>query len=157
MDGRQAGRIEVGVSGAWPPPSREMLLERRTLDYIGARVGDTLVVEARDGRQRPMRIAGTTYDLNTPPPELTGVAFGYITLDTLEWLGGERKFTQLDVRVASDALNAQTIRHVADRVAAKVVGVVLGVITGPVLYANQPYLAYLTRDVGRAASGQLVS
>jgi hypothetical protein len=38
-----------------------------------------------------------------------------------------------------------------------VVGVVLGVITGPVLYANQPYLAYLTRDVGRAASAQMVT
>jgi putative ABC transport system permease protein len=108
------------VSGAWPPPPREMLLERLTLDFIGARLGDTLVVEAPDGRQRLMRVAGTIYDLNTPPPRLTGLTSGCITLDTLEWLGGERKFTQLDIRVAGDPRDTQAIRRVAAQAAAKV-------------------------------------
>jgi putative ABC transport system permease protein len=108
------------VSGAWPPPPREMLLERLTLDYIGARLGDVVVVEAPDGRQRPLRIAGTIHDLNVPPPKLTGLTSGCISLDTLEWLGGERKFTQLDIRVAGDQHDAQAIRRVAAQAAAKV-------------------------------------
>ena len=116
--------IRVGqvypVSGDWPPPSRELLLERRSLDYIGAKVGDTLVIDARDGRRRPMRVAGVAYDLNAPPPALTGLSSGYITLDTLEWLGGERSFNQLHVRVNEDPGDKQTIQRVAERVAAKV-------------------------------------
>jgi putative ABC transport system permease protein len=108
------------VSGDWPPPPRAMLLERLTLDYIGARLGDTLVVEAPDGRQRLMRIAGAAYDLNVPPPKLTGLTSGYITLDTLEWLSGVHKFTQLDIRVAGDPRDTQATRRVAARVAAKV-------------------------------------
>jgi putative ABC transport system permease protein len=108
------------VSGAWPPPPHEMLLERLTLDYIGVRLGDTLVVEAPDGRQRLMRIAGTVYDLNARPPRLGGPISGCITLDTLEWLGGERKFTELDIRVTGDPRDTQAVRRVAAQAAAKV-------------------------------------
>ncbi len=108
------------VSGAWPPPPHEILLERLALDYMGVRLGDTLVVEAPDGRQRLMRVAGTVYDLNTPPPKLTGLTSGCITLDTLEWLGGERKFTQLDIRVTGDPRDTQAVRRVAAQAAAKV-------------------------------------
>ncbi|MBN1400290.1 MAG: ABC transporter permease, partial [Anaerolineae bacterium] len=55
-------------SGAWPPPARELLIERGSLDYVQAEVGGTLLVESPDGTQREMRIAGVVHDLSKGGP-----------------------------------------------------------------------------------------
>jgi putative ABC transport system permease protein len=55
-------------SGAWPPPAREVLIERGSLDYIKAQVGDSLLIESPDGTQREMRIAGLVHDISKGAP-----------------------------------------------------------------------------------------
>jgi len=107
-------------SGEWPPPKHELLVERASLNLTKAKVGDTITVEAPDGKQRDMRIAGLAYDLNEPPTEFTGIAFGYITLDTVEWLGQPRTFNQLNVVVAGDTLDKNHIHDVANQVRDKI-------------------------------------
>ncbi len=47
------------VSGAWPPPEEEVLIERASLDWMGAQVGDTVLLETPSGKQRQLRLAGT--------------------------------------------------------------------------------------------------
>ncbi len=107
--------------GTWPPPDREIVFERTsllipTMGLGNSRLGDSLVIEMPDGKQREMRIAGLCYDFGNFPATFGGMPFGYITFDTLEWLGEPRTMNELDIRVTDDLRNKQDIKAVADQV-----------------------------------------
>lgn len=106
--------------GAWPPPKRELLIERASLTLTNAAVGDTVVVETADGKQRRMRIAGLAHDMNKPPAAFVGTPFGYITFETLEWLGFPRYFNQLYIVVAEKETDKDHIQAIADQVQDKI-------------------------------------
>ena len=74
-------------TGAWPPPRRELLIERAALAVIDAHVGEVMRLKMPDDTQRELRIAGLAYDPAQMPAQLDGTPYGYITFDTLEWLG----------------------------------------------------------------------
>jgi hypothetical protein len=44
----------------------------------------------------PRRIAGTAHNINMPPAAFTGRVDGFVSFDTLEWLGQTRDYTSLD-------------------------------------------------------------
>jgi putative ABC transport system permease protein len=106
------------AGGAWPPPRRELLIERGSLSMTNASVGDTIVIETPDGKQRQMRIAGLAHDLSKGQTSL--MAYGYITFDTLEWLGFSPDFNELHILVAENETDKDHIQAVADRVQDKI-------------------------------------
>jgi putative ABC transport system permease protein len=107
------------LSGDWPPPAHQLLLERRSLDFLGLQVGDSLLIEDGAGEQRRMRVAGVVYDMNASLPELSHLISGYITRDTQEWLDGTRRFSRLYLRVA-DPDSTQTTWRIAEQAAARI-------------------------------------
>jgi putative ABC transport system permease protein len=123
-DGQMTVNIVQPEAGAWPPPDHALLLERGALPRVNARIGDTVLVAIAGGEQRRIPIAGTTHDLSTVPAVIAGKAFGYINLDTLEWLGGtgyyDQIYNQMMIVVAEHPLDENHIRHVADQVAEKI-------------------------------------
>jgi len=84
-------------SGDWPPPEHEMLVERTALALLDAKAGDTVLVETPDKKQRELRIAGLTHDLSQFPARFTNMAYGYISFNTLEWLGEPYGFNTLHI------------------------------------------------------------
>ncbi|HET7769361.1 MAG TPA: ABC transporter permease, partial [Chloroflexota bacterium] len=124
------------VQGAWPPPRRELVIERSAFSLLNAAVGDEVTIEARDGKRQQVRIAGTAHDIGSPPAIFTGEVYGYATLETFEWLGllpggpapgaaGEanpsrRAFTQLAITVAERPDDEAHIKEVAERVKRRV-------------------------------------
>ncbi len=97
-------------AGAWPPPKREILIERSGLELIGAQVGDTVLIELSEHKVRELRIAGTVHDLAQLPSPIDGTAYGYILFDTLEWLGQPRGLNELHI-IARNAQNkAEALR-----------------------------------------------
>ena len=106
------------AGGAWPPPERELLIERNSLSVTNASVGDTIVIETPDGKQRQMRIAGLAHDLSRGQTSLR--AYGYITFDTLEWLGFSRDLDELHILVAENGTDKEHVQTVADRVQDKI-------------------------------------
>lgn len=84
-------------SGAWPPPEREILIERAALPVINAQVGDIIRIKFPNDTQREMRIAGTAHDPAQLPAQIDGSPYGYITFDTLEWFGESYGFNELHV------------------------------------------------------------
>jgi putative ABC transport system permease protein len=108
------------MSGAWPPPKRELLIERASLSLTNANVGDTVVIETPDGKLRQMCIAGLAHDMNKPPASFVGMPFGYITFDTLEWLGFSRDFDDLFIIVSENETDKDHIQAVADQVQDKI-------------------------------------
>src|SRR6266511_4914768 len=63
FDDVRIGKIRP-VSGAWPPPEKELLLERSSLAFLNTQVGSTVLVDLPDGTKRQMRVAGAVYDVN---------------------------------------------------------------------------------------------
>lgn len=125
--------IEFGPDpGRWPdpstfpPPDREVLIERTSLLlpshglFPNAALGDTLLIETYSGKRREMRMAGLVYDIATGSAPWTGSAYGYVTLDTMEWLDLPRNYTALYFLVTGDrhdvAYIEQVAREVEDRV-----------------------------------------
>lgn len=114
------GATEVGIvrpaAGAWPPPDRALLLERASLGKARAALGETVTLALPGQRARRLPIAGLTHDLSLPPAVIAGQAFGYITFDTLEWLGGPGGYNQMSFVVEGDRTDEAHIRAVAARV-----------------------------------------
>lgn len=106
--------------GAWPPPKHEVLIERASLEWMGVSEGDELIVEAPNGKQRKLRVAGVVHDLTQMTAGWTGSASGYVGPDTLEWLGMSRDFDELNIIVAGNQLDKDHITQVAKQVRDKV-------------------------------------
>ena len=108
------------TAGAFPPGGKEVLLERASMTWLGAKVGDTITVELSDGRKRELRIAGEVHDLNSFPAMFAGFASGYVTMDTMEWLGMPRGFNQVSIVVAENKLSKDHVQAVANHVSDKI-------------------------------------
>jgi len=104
-------RVEP-VSGAWPPPSESILLERASLDFINngrempLQFGDKILIETGEGKQREVTLVGTAHDLNIPPVQFTSQPNAYAPFAMLDWLGYERNFDELFIRVVNDTEEA---------------------------------------------------
>lgn len=110
----------TSLSGLWPPPTKGMLLERSSPLLTSAQAGATVVVEAPNGKLRTVEIAGIAHDINQPPAAFTGTSYGYITFDTLEWLGQPRNYNELNIIVAEHDTDKEHITAVANQVRDKV-------------------------------------
>jgi len=104
-------------TGAWPPPERELLIERMTLSQLGAQVGDTLLIELPHKKQRELRIAGTAHDLSQFPARFANAVHGYVAFNTLEWLGLPYGANELHIVTASR--DRALARSVLDQVETK--------------------------------------
>ncbi|GAB4549474.1 MAG: FtsX-like permease family protein [Anaerolineae bacterium] len=100
-------------SGAWPPPEREMLIERAALPLIKAQVGDVVLIETPNEKQRSLRIAGLAHDPAQIPAQIDGSPYAYVTFETLEWFGEEHGFNELYVvaRNRDDKEFAQSVTN----------------------------------------------
>jgi putative ABC transport system permease protein len=74
-------------SGAWPPPTGTMLLERSAVGMLGAGEDAPLLVKSAHGAPRPMAVSGVVHDTGLAPAWQERKGYGYITRDTLAALG----------------------------------------------------------------------
>jgi putative ABC transport system permease protein len=108
------------VSGTWPPPDRAVVIERTSLPYTHAEMGDIIQVETADGRTRTLPIVGTVHDIFTEPVQFTNEPYGYVNVETMDWLGHGRDFDQLHIRLAEENVTTAQIEKVAGRVEDKI-------------------------------------
>ena len=111
--------------GEYPPPDRAVALERSSLLIPGmlppcVKVGDTLEIETISGQKRTLKIAGLAHEETNFPAPFMNQAYGYITLETQEWLTGSRRSDQLLIVVADKTLKQKEINALADQVKTKI-------------------------------------
>jgi putative ABC transport system permease protein len=106
--------------GAWPPGEKEILVERNSLYLTGANLDDELLIETSDGQQRSLKLSGLVHDMNQLPAQVTGIPYGYVNRDTLDWLGLSSNFNELQILVAEDRFNKAHVIQVAEEVRDKV-------------------------------------
>jgi len=104
--------------GIWPPEKGQVLLERASLPYIGAEIGDQILVKTPDGRQFHLTVTGRAHDLYRIPPVIEGWIYGYVSMDTLRWMGEAEGYNELYVK----ASEAAQIRAVTDKAADRIEG-----------------------------------
>ncbi len=109
-------------AGAWPPDDHELLIERSAMGLINAEMGDTITVKTPDGKEREMKISGLAHDLNAQMYVFDGVAVGFTTADTLEWLGQSNDFNELRILVKEPegGLTKEYIQEIAGKARDKI-------------------------------------
>jgi putative ABC transport system permease protein len=109
--------------GTYPPAEREVLIERASLSpALGlgdVQIGDVLTVEAPNGKQRQLKVGGTVHDMSQLPAFINGAGYGYITFETLEWLGEPRNYNQVVFVVRDNKDDFDYISDVVKRVEAR--------------------------------------
>jgi putative ABC transport system permease protein len=84
-------------AGEWPPPFHAVLIERAALPVIEGQIGESVRFKLPGGAQRTMRIAGSAHDPAQLPAQIDGSPYGYVSFDTLNWLGEPYGFNELHI------------------------------------------------------------
>jgi putative ABC transport system permease protein len=99
-----------------PLHEKEILLDSSSLS-LGYKTGDMLVIELDNGKRRELRVGGFVHDVTGIPYNLANLMSGYVTPDTLEWLGGNLAYNSLEVSVTERQTDAEHVTSVAQAVA----------------------------------------
>jgi putative ABC transport system permease protein len=106
------GRIQP-EGGAWPPADDTFVLEKSSVEFIGASIGDTLLIQIGESRPRALRVAGVARDVGLAPGWMEHDVYGFVTPATLARLGASASMTELQLRVHDANLGRDAIRRVA--------------------------------------------
>ncbi len=145
-DNMEIDRIS-SEKGAWPPPENEILIERAALPLTNAEMGDTVLIKTADGEERHVKIAGLAHDLNAQIYVFDGTVYGFITMDTLEWMTGERNYSELKLRVAENTDDREHIRRVTNQARDKLEDAGLTVWYAFIPQPGQPQLYFLIQAI----------
>lgn len=104
------------ITGVPAPNDRQLLIDQSAYFLTDFAVGDTAIIELRDGKQYEMPIVGTVRDFNSNPSINSGAINAYVTPETFEWFGQPTAFNYLTltpVENHTDYNHAQTIAAIA--------------------------------------------
>ena len=102
----------VPESGAWPPATGEILIERDAFQVAQAKIGDAVKVKTANGVEQPLAISGSVHDVGQAQARMENIVYGYINLATLAQLGEDPTLNQLNILVAQDRFNEDHIKRV---------------------------------------------
>ncbi len=118
-DNIRVSRVK-SARGDWPPQDHDIVIERSAQNLAGVAVGDIVTIKTPEGQERQVPVVGLSHDLQASMYVLGGVAYGHIHVDMLEWLGEERQFNELHVRVTQATIDQGTINAVLNEVQDKI-------------------------------------
>ena len=102
----------VPESGAWPPATGEILIERDAFQVAKANIGDAVTVKTANGVEQPLVISGSVHDVGQAQARMENIVYGYINLATLAQLGEEPRLNQLNILVAQNRFDENHIKRV---------------------------------------------
>ncbi|MGB7115210.1 MAG: FtsX-like permease family protein [Anaerolineales bacterium] len=103
------------VEGAPMPGVNELLIGYEPMRDSGYRVGDVLSVQIADGTIRHMPVVGIAAD-QTAVGGFEGSPIGYVTQDSLVWLGERENYNRLYARVSDDSNDEEYIQGISDAI-----------------------------------------
>jgi len=105
--------------GAWPPPRGTMLVERSSIKVLKANIGSTLLIKTPHGAPREVTLSGLVHDTSLAPGVQEQTVYGYITRETLGWLGEKPVLDELRIRAADHPLDRTSIDTTARNLASR--------------------------------------
>ncbi|RWI36102.1 FtsX-like permease family protein [Mesorhizobium sp.] len=86
--------------GNWPPAAGEVLIERSSFGLLKLKVGDTVVVQAPNGKPTSLRVSGVVYYPALVPSFQEQKGYGFISTASLPDLGEPILLDELKIHVA---------------------------------------------------------
>ncbi|MDA8123828.1 MAG: FtsX-like permease family protein [Deltaproteobacteria bacterium] len=102
-------------AGTWPPGKGEILIERAAFRVIDTNIDDSVTVRLPGVGEQRLRIAGSAHDPAQAPAWMEGLAYGYVTRETLAMFG-DVSLNGILLTVAERPLDKVHIRSVAKSV-----------------------------------------
>ena len=103
------------VEGTPIPGENELLIGYEPMRDSGYRVGDVLSVQIADGTIRHIPVVGIAAD-QTAVGDFSSSPIGYVTQDSLVWLGERDNYTRLYARVSDDSNDEEYIQGISDSI-----------------------------------------
>jgi putative ABC transport system permease protein len=100
------------VEGDAIPDKREIVLEKNVLEELDAGVGGELEVQLADGSTKVLPVVGIVQDTAAGAADFLASPFGYITMDTLPYLGQPRLYNRVYATVVDDGDDIEYIRTI---------------------------------------------
>ena len=107
--------IRDHVEGAPIPGENELLIGYEPMRDSGYRVGDVLSVQIADGTIRRMPVVGIAAD-QTAVGDFSSSPIGYVTQDSLVWLGERENYTRLYATISEDSNDEDYIQGISDAI-----------------------------------------
>ena len=100
------------IEGQVLPGKREVLLEQNALEQLEVSNGGILEFQLQDGSTKTLPVVGIVQDTAAGAGDFLASPSGYITMDTLPYLGQPRLFNRALVTVAGDGDDIAHVRSV---------------------------------------------
>jgi len=100
------------VEGATVPGKREMLLELDALSHVDVGLGGLLEFQLPDGSTKTLPVVGIVQDTAAGAGDFLASPYGYVTMDTLQYMGQPKLFNRALVTVSGDSDDLSHIREV---------------------------------------------
>src|SRR6266542_128370 len=103
--------------GAWPNEKGQIALERSTVSFIKAHLGNEITVETADSKQYQVTVAGIVHDQYKPPAAFSGQIYAYSGPQTFDYLKLDKRYSELNITVdESKRFDKPYIQSVADAI-----------------------------------------
>jgi putative ABC transport system permease protein len=106
------GRLQP-LSGAWPPANGGLAIEKSSLTYSAATVGERLMLDFANSRTQALPVTGVVRDVSLPPGWMDHVVYAYVTPGTLASLGLPAGFNELQFTAADPNADRDAVRRLA--------------------------------------------
>lgn len=117
---KQVINLLLPIQGNSVPADKQVILEKKALNDLTVDVGDTLDFQLPDGTVKTMTVVGIVQDQTTGAGDFLAPPLGYITFNTLPWLGQPSAYNRLFVTVGGNSNDIVNIRQVSSAVSDKV-------------------------------------
>jgi putative ABC transport system permease protein len=117
FNAQQIGRLQPEL-GAWPPADANVIIERSSLDFSGARIGEPIMLAVGNSEPRALPVTGIVRDVSLAPGWMDHVVYGFVTPATLAQLGEPASFNELQFVVRDASLDRESVRRIAYQVKA---------------------------------------
>jgi putative ABC transport system permease protein len=119
MDDFATNRIGIikPDSGTWPPRDGAVVVEHSSVEYAELAVGDSVVIQLRDGSAHTLPVSGIARDVGLAPGWMDHVVYLFVTPATLAQLGAPASLNELQIVVRDRSLDRDGVRGIARQVA----------------------------------------
>ena len=100
-------------AGAISPGLRTILLERNSAEALDLSIGDPLIVEMESGEKYQITVSGIIHDMSRAHYQFSGEARGYLSMATLEWMGEQPYYNEINLLVAENKSDREHVLYVA--------------------------------------------
>ncbi|HSO11453.1 MAG TPA: FtsX-like permease family protein [Anaerolineales bacterium] len=108
------------IEGLTVPGKREVLLEKGALEDLDVELGGLIEFQLPDGSTKTLPVVGIVQDTAAGAGDFLASPFGYITTDTLQYLGQPKSYNRALVTVSGDGDDILHIREVGAGVKDKI-------------------------------------